>query len=959
MPLQKKVKSNSHNSRKYKNADFLSKGSYHGGVRDSKGWKTKFTHTSFIGGGWVIKGEQREDFYTQYADAWKKQEMNNPTLFITERYNDEVFRMFFDIDFKEFQESPSIESIHDDLRIAVHTIIKEICADIDLTFEMTDLKINVSARSAKKIHMIFPQLIVTEASALMIAQVVAHLMTLDDVPIDVNPYKDGSLRLLGSCKADGDSYYRPYFNGQLKEEITASDVRNHSIFPPENVLDEMETRQHPHTWEFNGVKYFSHLLQKEAPPTFAGVDTTLLKKQHCGSLPEKCKPYLGDIIGNGLEQGASIMYDAETKCIIINIRTTKCPLANREHTQNHPYFVLNKHGMRVKCHSTTTAACKEGGDVVSFETLPPEIRELLPLSALQDDDTVRIFPDIKLNHLFIESVLDGTNYSLARFYAIWLSGKYVVISKKDNTPKWYAFKNHRWRADDAIDHLNNDMDTSVTYIKKMESHLTKRIRYYKKQIKEMDVEKENDNEVDSDDEEEADVDEDEDLNDIRRLKHKLGYVEGCRKTCQKVWRALETKPFRNNVIGAMVHKTRISLEQKTSRLSFLERLDLLNKHLICFENGVYDLEKHEFRDGRPEDYMSLSVGYDYKSMDELDIKIVEHIDLIRSQIQPDADTQIYTWKALSSMLHGDIPDQKIHFFIGNLGNEGKSTLTTMVSHALGDYCTTLKSNMFVQVAAPSDNATPGLNKTVGRRGVFVEEIGKGAIMTETVIKTLTLEKIEIRKLNEESRIIEVQMKLFILTNNRVKLIASDGGTLRRLEHVEFTSQFVPEPNVDIPNEFLLDKKITKLFRREDYKIAIFHTLLQFYRIYEQTGLDPIPKSVLKFRKEFEKDNNPVKEWLLSNVEIAEGIHSKITDLFDDFKSWCNDREISHNFNEGNDFVEELKRYNIVVNPQIRCKYDGGRSTVTTSGTRGAMDRKLKDRSIIEEIVVPEIQHDDI
>lgn len=51
--------------------------------------------------------------------------------------------------------------------------------------------------------------------------------------------------------------------------------------------------------------------------------------------------------------------------------------------------------------------------------------------------------------------------------------------------------------------------------------------------------------------------------------------------------------------------------------NFKEEMDT-KTHLICFKNGVYDLEKNEFRDGRIDDCITLSTRQEYTPFNKQD-----------------------------------------------------------------------------------------------------------------------------------------------------------------------------------------------------------------------------------------------------------------------------------------------------------------------------------------------------
>jgi hypothetical protein len=109
---------------------------------------------------------------------------------------------------------------------------------------------------------------------------------------------------------------------------------------------------------------------------------------------------------------------------------------------------------------------------------------------------------------------------------------------------------------------------------------------------------------------------------------------------------------------------------------FEETLDA-NTFLIGLENGVYDLKEGCFRDGRPEDRVSVSTGNDYPDFDENDVDIgnetssiqeVQEIFDFMKQVFPIPDTRRYMWICLSSYLQGYNTDEKFHIWTGTGGN---------------------------------------------------------------------------------------------------------------------------------------------------------------------------------------------------------------------------------------------------------------------------------------------------
>jgi phage/plasmid-associated DNA primase len=80
--------------------------------------------------------------------------------------------------------------------------------------------------------------------------------------------------------------------------------------------------------------------------------------------------------------------------------------------------------------------------------------------------------------------------------------------------------------------------------------------------------------------------------------------------------------------------------------------------LLGFENGVLDLKNMEFRDGKPEDYISMSTGYDFKTFTDEDAEIYD-IKIFLTKIFPDPELRTYFLNWAASLLRGGNTDKSL------------------------------------------------------------------------------------------------------------------------------------------------------------------------------------------------------------------------------------------------------------------------------------------------------------
>jgi putative DNA primase/helicase len=280
--------------------------------------------------------------------------------------------------------------------------------------------------------------------------------------------------------------------------------------------------------------------------------------------------------------------------------------------------------------------------------------------------------------------------------------------------------------------------------------------------------------------------------------------------------------------------------------NFVHNLDE-NTKLIGFENGVYDLINNEFRDGIPEDKITFSTGYNY-NMDysENHPDIVE-IERVIKLIQPDDKVKTFMLCHIASFLKGGNKDQKIVFWIGPGGRNGKSTIQNLISGAFGRYYKYVENTLITKERAGGNEASPDILELKGVRCVILSELEPGVKIHAGFLKRITGgDPLKGRGLYCPEIIEFIPQFGMILISNILPEYNSinDNAVWRRTLYLDFSQKFVDNPNPKAKNEHKVDNNLPQ--KLEKLKGAFMWLLInKYYPIYDKEGLDKLTPDCVK------------------------------------------------------------------------------------------------------------------
>jgi P4 family phage/plasmid primase-like protien len=347
-------------------------------------------------------------------------------------------------------------------------------------------------------------------------------------------------------------------------------------------------------------------------------------------------------------------------------------------------------------------------------------------------------------------------------------------------------------------------------------------------------------------------------------KTDCGVCEYCKLETQrsglnKIYTRLKTTAFKSNVMK--------ECREKFFDEDFSKKADA-NKDLIAFNNGVLDLTTMEFRDGKPDDYITFSTGIDYEEERQYhDHPAWPMVEKFIKQVLPDPEVREYFINHLATNLIGGNPVQKFHILTGS-GSNGKSMIMNLMTKALGDYACTVPISLFTQQRKGSGNAAPEVIRLKGRRFVTMQEPDESIALNTGLMKEITSgEKMYARDLFKSGCEFEVQAKFHLACNDKPKINTTDGGTWRRLVVINFVSKFVSNP-VE-PNEYPLDESIQFAVNSMEWATPFLSYLI--YTLKNGTGLRKLapPSKVMEYTSEYRNENDAIAKFIDDNIRKIE------------------------------------------------------------------------------------------
>jgi len=330
--------------------------------------------------------------------------------------------------------------------------------------------------------------------------------------------------------------------------------------------------------------------------------------------------------------------------------------------------------------------------------------------------------------------------------------------------------------------------------------------------------------------------------------------------------------------------------------NFIKNMDS-NKYLLCFTNGVVDFDadnecggKIIFREGFPQDYITKTTGIPYIPATVIDKTIESQIIRFMEELFPDPELRTYMLNHLASTFIGTNLNQTFNIYVG-CGSNGKSLLTDLMTHTLGEYSGTVPITLVTEKRTSIGGVSPELIQLKGLRYAVMQEPSKNMRINEGMMKQLSAgDPLQGRALYCDSETFDPQFKLVVCTNSLFDFNSNDDGTWRRIRKCDFESRFLDAEDFASAEKdgktFIKDKALKD---KMPSWAPVFASML-VSRAYLTKGNVAECARIVNSSKQYRHSQDPFSAFIVDKIVVCDKASMPLTEmeLKTVFKEWLRD-----------------------------------------------------------------------
>lgn len=303
---------------------------------------------------------------------------------------------------------------------------------------------------------------------------------------------------------------------------------------------------------------------------------------------------------------------------------------------------------------------------------------------------------------------------------------------------------------------------------------------------------------------------------------------------------------------------------------FLTRINK-NEFLIGVNNGVLDFSgnKFVFRNGRPDDFITISTGIKYREYQKYSPLVVAVEKYMHELFMDDGEFD-FVKRLFGSHMVGGNKEKLFPNWNGN-SNAGKSTLIKLFQAALGDYIATVSPALLTKGRPKSGEATPDLYAMAYTRLTFMNEPESNEPFKKGYMKELTGgDVMQMRKLFGEFEKMKALTVLICVSNDIPPIDEIDDAVITRFMAVPYLSKWTKTAPLDYEEqkrtrEFLMNKQ----FDAEIIKMAsafLWYLCNVCFAEYADRGLVDIPPLIQKANEKYIRTNDIYDQFIKEMME---------------------------------------------------------------------------------------------